>query len=63
MSQEDEERHRQALWADEGTNGANFLEEDGQEEGGGVIGNDELQDVATWRLVLRRLVDHAKFQV
>ncbi|CAN0277135.1 unnamed protein product [Pylaiella littoralis] len=59
---EDEERHRQALWADEGTNGASFLEEDGQEEGGGIIGNDELQDISTWRLVLRRLVDHAKFQ-
>lgn len=63
VSQEDEERHRQALWADEGTNGASFLEDDGQEEGGSIIGNDELQDMSTWRLVLRRVVDHAKFQV
>ncbi len=63
MSQEAEERHRQALWADEGTNGASFLEEDDQEEGGGTIGNDELQDLPTWRLVLRRVVEHDKFQV
>lgn len=61
--QEAEERHRQALWADEGTNGASFIDENEQEEGGGVTGNDELQDLPTWRLVLRRLVDHVKFQV
>ncbi|CAM9574083.1 unnamed protein product, partial [Ectocarpus sp. 8 AP-2014] len=59
---EAEERHRQALWADEGTNGASFIDENEQEEGGGVTGNDELQDLPTWRLVLRRLVDHVKFQ-
>lgn len=61
--QEAEERHRQALWADEGTNGASFIDENEQEEGGGVTGNDELQDLPTWRLVLRRMVDHVKFQV
>ncbi|CBJ26318.1 Voltage Gated Calcium/Sodium Channel subunit alpha [Ectocarpus siliculosus] len=59
---EAEERHRQALWADEGTNGASFIDENEEEEGGGVTGNDELQDLPTWRLVLRRLVDHVKFQ-
>lgn len=63
MSQEAEERHRQALWADEGTNGASFIDENEQEEGGGIIGNDELQGLPTWRLVLRRVVDHDKFQV
>eukprot|EP00752_Nemacystus_decipiens_P011295 g10037.t1 len=59
---EAEERHRQALWADEGTNGASFIDENEQEEGGGITGNDELQDLPTWRLVLRRVVDHDKFQ-
>lgn len=61
--QEAEERHRQALWADEGTNGASFMEENELEEGGGIIGNDEMMDHPAWRLVLRRLVDHNKFQV
>lgn len=63
VSQEAEERHRQALRADEGTNGASFIDENEQEEGGGIIRNDELQDLPTWRLVLRRAVDHDKFQV
>lgn len=60
--QEAEERHRQALWADEGTNGASFMEEKEDEERGGVLGNEEMNYPA-WRLVLRRLVDHHKFQV
>lgn len=62
-SQEAEERHRQALWADEGTNGASFMEEDEQDEGGKLIGNEDLLGLPAWRLVLRRLVDHNKFQV
>ena len=63
VSQEAEERHRQALWAEEGTNGASFIDDNEQEEGGGMTGNDELQYLPTWRLVLRRVVDHDKFQV
>lgn len=63
VSQEAEERHRQALWADEGTNGASFMEEDEQDDGGGGGGNEDLLGLPAWRLVLRRLVDHNKFQV
>ena len=63
VPQEAEERHRQALWADEGTNGASFMEEDEQDEGKGAVGNEDLLGLPAWRLVLRRLVDHNKFQV
>lgn len=63
IPQEAEERHRQALWADEGSNGASFMEDDEQDDGGGVVGNEDLLGLPAWRLVLRRLVDHNKFQV
>lgn len=61
--QEAEERHRQALWADEGTNGASFVDDAEQLEGGGMLGNNDMMDVPAWRMVLRRLVEHDKFQV
>lgn len=61
--QEAEERHRQALWADEGTDGG-FLDEGGDEDQGGVIlGVEDSMIYPAWRMVLRRLVDFHKFQV
>lgn len=61
-SQEAEERHRQALLAEEGTIGANSLMTEDQRDGDGRIGGDEM-GFPGWRLMLRRMVQHDKFQV
>lgn len=39
------------------------MEEKEDEERGGVMGSEEIHNYPAWRLVLRRLVDHHKFQV
>lgn len=61
-SQEAEERHRQALLAEEGTIGANSMMTQDQGDGDGILGGDEIGFPA-WRLMLRRIVQHDKFQV
>ena len=63
--QEAEERRRQALLAEEGTEGGGLMglmETQEQEEGAGMIGNDDMYFPA-WRLGLRRVVHHDHFQV
>lgn len=63
LFQEAEERHRQALWADQDTKGTSFVEEDEKDEEEGVIGNDDQTGHPAWRLALKRFVNQTKFQV